>query len=138
MKPWLLVLAAGCSSTPAGPGVFEIGEWTDITGNPDLGALSSPDQQSVDFGIWKTKDGSWHIWECIRFTQVGGHTRLFYGWHAATPTGPWTADGIVMQADPSVGEAEGGLRAPFVLDDGTRYRMFYGTWDNLCEQTSSD
>ena len=136
MKRLLWLLAACGTTAPAKD--FTIGTWTDLTGNPDLGALTSPMQQPVDFGMWQARDGSWHIWECIRYTLLDGRTRLFYRWSAPAPTGPWTADGIAMQADPSVGETEGGLQAPYVFSDGTQYRMYYGTWDNLCQQTSAD
>jgi hypothetical protein len=114
------------------------GPWTNVTANPDLGVLTGPDQQPVDFAIWKDRNGGWHIWECIRFTLIGGNTRLFFHWQAPTPTGPWTPVGVAMTADPSVGEVAGGLQAPYVFDDGTRYRMLYGAWDSICSQTSDD
>lgn len=134
------VVIAGCSSPPIeGPAIPEIdGDWIQVTGNPDLGAFTTGYQQPVDFAIWQVADGSWHIWECIRLTLVGGRSRLFYHWQAAEMTGPWTPVGIAMIADPSLGETEGGLQAPYVFHDGTQYRMLYGTWTTICAQTSTD
>src|SRR5688572_8744985 len=38
------------------------GEWWPVSGNPDLGYLTGPRQQPVDFGIWKAGDNTWQIW----------------------------------------------------------------------------
>src|SRR5215468_905713 len=56
------------------------GEWWTIAGNPDLGPLTSPKQQPVDFAVWPAADGTWQLWSCIRSTKERGHTRLFYHW----------------------------------------------------------
>ncbi len=130
-----IALVAACADPPS---VAIDGAWTNATGNPDLGALTSAMQQPVDFTIWQAADGTWHIWECIRFTLVGGNTRLFYRWQAASPLGPWTPDGIAMEADPSVGEIAGGLQAPYVFREADRFHMFYGAWESICSQTSVD
>src|SRR5689334_9093894 len=53
-----------------------------IAGDPDLGALTDPRQQPVDFAIWRAADGAWQLWSCIRGTKCGGKTRLFYRWEA--------------------------------------------------------
>jgi hypothetical protein len=55
-------------------------DWWQVAGNPDLGDLTSEQQQPVDFGIWQAADGSWQIWSCIRKTKETGKTRLFHGW----------------------------------------------------------
>lgn len=116
-----------------------IGAWTDITGVPDLGALNGPGQQPVDFSVWQAADGTWHLWSCIRFTNVGGNSRLFYEWTSPSLTAPnWTPVGIAMRADPNVGEAEGGLQAPHVFRDGATFHLFYGAWQTICSATSSD
>lgn len=136
LVPLALAVVTGCTH---GPTTVELdGEWVDITGNPDLGTLGAPAQEPVDFAIWQAADGGWHIWECIRFTMVGGNSRLFFHWQAATPTGTWTPVGIAMTADPSVGEVAGGLQAPFVFNDVTQFHMLYGAWESICAQTSSD
>src|SRR5262245_21645270 len=96
-----------CGDNAPVPGRPEIvGDWWTIAGVPDLGALSAPGMQPVDFTIWQAADGTWNLWSCIRFTKVGGHSRLFYHWQSASLTAPdWTPIGIAMEADPSVGEA---------------------------------
>ena len=116
-----------------------IGDWWQIAGDPDLGALTSPRQQPVDFGIWQAGDGTWQLWSCIRQTNEMGHTRLFHRWEGAQLTDPnWKPMGIALRADPAAGEAPGGLQAPFVFRDAARWVMFYGAWDAICSASSSD
>jgi hypothetical protein len=110
-----------------------------VAGDPDLGPLTNPKQQPVDFSIWQAADGTWQLWSCIRHTKEAGKTRLFHRWEGPTLTDrDWKPMGIAMQADPKVGEVQGGLQAPFVFRDGERYVMFYGGWLNICSATSSD
>lgn len=115
------------------------GDWIDITGVPDLGPLNAAGQQPVDFTVWQAADGTWHLWSCIRFTAEPGNSRLFYEWTSPSLTAPaWTPRGIAMRADPSVGEAEGGLQAPFVFEGGATFHLFYGAWQSICAATSTD
>jgi len=115
-----------------------IDEWT-IAGDPDLGDLTSPKQQPVDFAIWQAADGTWQLWSCIRNTKCGGNTRLFYRWEGKRLTDKnWKPMGIVMQADPKYGETPGGLQAPHVVKIGDVYHMFYGDWQHICLATSRD
>ncbi|UCH35751.1 MAG: hypothetical protein JSV65_05205 [Armatimonadota bacterium] len=115
------------------------GEWWTVAGDPDLGALTDPKQQPVDFAVWRAADGTWQLWSCIRNTKCGGHTRLFYRWEGRNLTDPdWTPIGVAMQADPQFGETPGGLQAPHVLRIGGVYHMFYGDWENICLATSAD
>jgi len=112
--------------------------WT-VAGNPDLGKFSSPLQQPVDFAIWQAADGTWQLWSCIRATKVPGHARLLYRWQGPRLTdATWQPMGIALMADPSVGETEGGLQAPFVLKAGSTYFMLYGDWEHICLATSTD
>ena len=114
-------------------------KWWTIAENPDLGEYTSPRQQPVDFGIWQARDGTWQLWSCIRHTNCGGNTRLFYGWEAKNLTDSlWTPKGIMMEADTSVGEHLGGLQAPHVIVKDDLYYMIYGGWDQLCLATSKD
>ena len=115
------------------------GPWWQVAGNPDLGPYTSEKQQPVDFGIWRAKDGTWQIWSCIRHTKCGRHTRLFYRWEGRQFTDcDWKPMGIAMEADTSLGEAEGGLQAPHVfIEDGTYY-MVYGDWNRICLARSDD
>jgi len=137
MRALVLFVLAACHEPVLVPAVD--GEFWRIATNPDLGPLTGPGQQPVDFSIWQAADGSWQLQGCIRFTQVGGNTRLFYRWQGPSlDARDWTPMGIAMIADPSLGETEGGLQAPYVFRDGATFHMFYGAWDNICSATSSD
>jgi len=115
------------------------GEWWQVAGDPDLGPLTSPRQQPVDFALWQAADGTWQLWSCIRHTKCGGHTRLFYRWEGKRLTDKgWTPMGIAMQADPKCGEARGGLQAPHVIRIEGVYHMFYGDWNSICLAKSKD
>ncbi|MGZ5566787.1 MAG: hypothetical protein ACXWKG_07215 [Limisphaerales bacterium] len=116
-----------------------VGDWWQVAGDPDLGNLTNPKQQPVDFAVWHAADGTWQLWSCIRGTKEPGNTRLFYRWENARLTEPnWKPMGIAMRADPKTGEAQGGLQAPFVFRDGARFVMFYGGWNDICSATSTD
>src|ERR1035437_2034087 len=115
------------------------GEWWHVAGDPDRGKYSNPKQQPVDFAIWQAADGSWQIWSCIRGTNCGGKTTLFYRWQGSAITDrEWQPMGIAMEADPAFGETAGGLQAPHVLKIGAGYYMFYGDWENICKARSMD
>ena len=115
------------------------GTWWQIAGNPDLGSYTSEQQQPVDFGIWQAADGTWQLWSCIRKTNCGGNTRLFYRWEGKSLTDRnWTPMGIAMMADTSLGETSGGLQAPFVIKKDKIYYMVYGDWGNICLAQSTD
>jgi hypothetical protein len=115
------------------------GNWWQIAGDPDLGAYTAPEQQPVDFGIWQAADGTWQLWSCIRHTNCGGNTRLFYRWEGKSLTDTdWKPMGIAMEADTTLGEAKGGLQAPHVIHVNGTYYMFYGDWGNICLATSTD
>jgi Glycosyl hydrolases family 32 N-terminal domain len=116
-----------------------VGDWWQVAGDPDLGELTSPKQQPVDFGVWQAADGTWQLWSCIRNTKERGHTRLFYHWEGAKLTEPnWKPMGVAMRANTKTGELEGSLQAPFVFRDGIRFVMFYGGWNDICSATSAD
>jgi hypothetical protein len=136
-------IEAGTSSE-AGPSPVSLvphidGAFWQVAGQPDLGLIGSPNQQPVDFSVWQAADGTWQLWSCIRNTNVGGATRLFYRWEGQNLTDSnWTPKGIVMQADPTVGETPGGLQAPYVTKIGGSFHLFYGDWQHICHATSSD
>lgn len=116
-----------------------VGEWWQVTGNPDLGERSTDRQQPVDFGIWQAKDGTWQIWSCIRDANVGDNKRLLYGWEAENFTDTeWTPMGVKMEADTSLGEVSGGLQAPHVIIKDGIYYMLYGGWGTICLAKSED
>jgi hypothetical protein len=115
------------------------GQWWTVAGDPDLGPLTHPKQQPVDFGIWQAADGTWQIWSCIRGTKEPGKTRLFHRWEGAKLTDSnWTPRGIAMQADPALGETQGGLQAPYVIRHEGKFWMFYGDWAHICLALSTD
>ena len=115
------------------------GDWWTVAVDPDLGPLTKPQQQPVDFGIWQAADGTWQIWSCIRGTKEPGKTRLFHRWEGAKLTDEnWTPKGIALQADPALGETQGGLQAPYIIRHEGRFWMFYGDWVNICLATSTD
>src|SRR5437660_12455683 len=123
----LVLACAACGDDRLLPSAPEIvGDWWDISGVPDLGPLNGMGQQPVDFTIWQAADGTWHLWSCIRFTAVGGNSRLFYHWQSSSLTASnWAPVGIAMEADPDVGEVPGGLQAPYVFRDSAEYHLFY-------------
>lgn len=131
---------ASAADTPATIPVPQIdGPWWQVAGDPDLGRLTSRDQQPVDFAVWQAADGTWQLWSCIRNTNCGGNTRLFHGWEGCRLTDrDWKPLGVVMQADAKLGESPGGLQAPHVIRHDGTYYMFYGDWCNICLATSRD
>ena len=116
-----------------------VAPWWQVAGDPDLGALTDPKQQPVDFGVWQAADGTWQLWSCIRKTKEPGNTRLFYRWQGAKLTDAnWQPMGIAMQADAKFGEPPGGLQAPFVFHRGMEFLMSYGDWAQICLASSKD
>lgn len=115
------------------------GDRIEIAGDPDLGNLTDPKQQPVDFAIWQAADGTWQLWSCIRGTKTPGKTRLFHAWESPELTrANWKPKGIVMQAEERYGETAGGLQAPHVINISNVFHMFYGDWENICAATSTD
>lgn len=115
------------------------GEWWAIAGNPDLGHYTSKEQEPTAFGIWKAADGTWQLFSCIRKTNCGGKTRLFYRWQSDKITDKnWKPMGIAMEADINFGETPGGLQTPHATRIGGEYLMVYGDWDNICLAKSQD
>ncbi|MCB0669635.1 MAG: hypothetical protein KDC80_27610 [Saprospiraceae bacterium] len=116
-----------------------VSDWWQIANNPDLGELTSEDQQPVDFGIWQANDGTWQVWSCIRKTKEPGKTRLFHGWEGNNLIDKnWTAKGIMMRGDTTLGEEAGGMQAPYVIKMDGKYKMFYGDWNRICLAESID
>lgn len=136
--------APGTDHRPLMPRVD--GPWWQVAGNPDLGDLTGPPkggrgvQQPVDFSVWQAADGTWQLWSCIRNTNCGGNTRLFYRWEGKSLADPdWKPMGIAMQADcPKYETRVGGLQAPHVVRIEDVYHMIYGDWNYLMFQRSND
>ncbi len=144
----LAVLSAGSpgnlifGTAPGFPVPVIDGEWWNVTGNPMDHAFATENQEPVDFAVWQAKDGTWQMWSCFRKTKAGGEkglTRFFYRWEGRHPTDRnWKPMGIVMDADPGLGETPGGLQAPHVVKVGDLWHMFYGDWVNICHAASRD
>lgn len=138
---WIAGLfAAAALAQVGGPLVPVIeGEWWTVARSPDLGPLTKPEQQVVDFAIWKAADGTWQIWSCIRNTAEPGRTRLLHRWQGGSITQTdWTPMGIAMRADPNFGETPGGLQAPYVFELDGHFEMFYGDWVNIRRARGQD
>ncbi|HEY0867975.1 MAG TPA: hypothetical protein VGE01_11375 [Fimbriimonas sp.] len=131
----LASLMLASTDLPAIDGDF----WTVAT-SPDLGPeVSTPNQQPVDFSIWKAADGTWQLWSCLRGTKIGGTGRVLIGWEGQSLTDrDWAFKGIQMDGLPEYGETQGGLQAPHVFRNGSQYWMAYGDWNNICFATSND
>jgi hypothetical protein len=115
------------------------GAFWQVAGVPDLGMYNSPNQEPVDFAVWQAADGTWQLESCIRYTNVGGESRLLYRWEGKNLTdSDWTPVGIAMMADTSLGETAGGLQAPYVFKVGGVYHMLYGDWQHIAHATSTD
>jgi hypothetical protein len=115
------------------------GDWWRIAGNPDLGELGSPEQEPVDFAIWQAADGTWQLQSCIRKSREGGKGRLFHRWEGARlEDHDWKPMGIVMRADPALGETLGGLQSPFVFRAGDAFQMLYGDFQSIARARSTD
>ncbi len=115
------------------------GDWWQVAGNPDLGELTSPEQEPVDFAIWQAADGTWQLQSCIRKTKEGARGRLFHRWEGARLTDrDWKPIGIAMRAEPAYGETLGGLQAPFVFRALGAYQMFFGDFQNIARATQRD
>ena len=58
--------------------------------------------EPVDHHIFRGADGTWHLWGCVRRTNVG---RILYHWQAdSLVQTPWTETGEIMRCDPGAGE----------------------------------
>lgn len=132
-RAWIVLLAAAAFGAEPVLAPRIEGDWWQVAGDPDLGKYTTPKQQPVDFAVWPAADGTWQLWSCIRATNCGGRTRLFYRWQGAKITdADWQPMGISMEADAAFGETPGGLQAPHVIKVGAEYVMFYGDWENIC------
>ncbi|HEX2463929.1 MAG TPA: hypothetical protein VHR17_04825 [Thermoanaerobaculia bacterium] len=115
------------------------GDWWQVAGNPDLGELTAPDQEPVDFAVWQAADGTWQLQSCIRKTKEPGRGRLFHRWEGGRLTDrDWKPIGIAMRAEPALGETLGGLQAPFVFRVGDAFQMFFGDSQNIARARSAD
>lgn len=111
------------------------GDWWLVGRAPaDLKPREGTHVEPVDHHILKANDGYWHLWGCVRRTEVG---RVLYHWRSKNlEDSPWEETGEYMRCDFSYGECiddweyYGGkewMQSPyFVRDFYGKYYMFYG------------
>ncbi len=115
------------------------GPWRVIAPSPDLAAAigertvsadSELRNEPNDHCIFRTDEGAWHLWACVRRTVVG---RVLCHWEAASfEQTPWRLTGEIVRCDRSAGESRVDwhghefLQSPFVVREGGRWYMFYG------------
>jgi len=89
-----------------------------VAGNPDLGELTTPQQQPVDFGVWQAADGAWQLWACMRGTAVGW---LLYGWQGESLEQEHWSDYTIVSEGGRAGNGNVNAESPFVIfiDDFT-------------------
>ncbi|TFG72760.1 MAG: hypothetical protein E4H27_02030 [Anaerolineales bacterium] len=97
--------------------------------NPDT-PEEAPTHECVDHHVFRSDDGAWHLWGCIRKTTVG---RILYRWEGISLTAaPWQPSGEIIRVDRDAGESlahHGGeecIQSPFVVVVDGSYFMFYG------------
>lgn len=86
--------------------------------------------EPVDHHIIKGDDGYFHLWGCVRNTEVG---RVLYHWRARNLTdSPWEETGQYFRCDFDMGECiddwygQEWLQSPYFVKEGGKYYMFYG------------
>ena len=86
--------------------------------------------EPVDHHIFRGADGTWHLWGCVRRTNVG---RILYHWKAQSLVQtPWTETGELMRCEPGAGECiddfagEEWIQSPYFVSEAGVYYMFYG------------
>lgn len=106
------------------------GELWHIGNNPDLGELHGEKQEVVDHATFQSDDGNWHLWACIRGTEVG---RILYRWEGESlEQRDWEPKGIALRVDRSYGESinehdgREWIQAPHVIVKDGVHHLLYG------------
>ena len=86
--------------------------------------------EPVDHHLFKGKDGFWHLWGCVRNTDVG---RVLYHWRARTlEQSPWEETRQYFRCDFGVGECiddfygQEWMQSPYIVEHKGKFYMFYG------------
>jgi hypothetical protein len=137
---WWLIGPAPKDLSPASPEEVErlVAERRKLSGREDkqyddsgrIMASKLGKIEPVDHHIFQGPDGYWHLWGCVRNTNVG---RVLYHWRARTlEQSPWEETKEYFRSDAKAGECiddwygQEWLQSPyFVYEKGTYY-MFYG------------
>lgn len=104
------------------------GPWIQIAGAPPLERWASDRAEPVDFTVFRSDDGMWHLISCIRKTSHPGGGRLLYRWSSPVLHSPgWTPAGIFLESQEALGHREGMVQAPHHVLDGERHYILYNS-----------
>lgn len=88
------------------------------------------DYEPNDHHIFQDKQGIWHLWACVRDTEVG---RILYHWKTDDLTAsPWQSTGEYIRSDTTYGESLVDwygfefIQSPFIVETDSLFYMFYG------------
>ncbi len=136
----LFLLTVACSPAEEPVKMVPVVEdgWWDIGPEPDLtplglqpeGPYDVQPNQPNDHHIFRDVNGTWHLWACVRGTEVG---RILAHWRAdSLEQSPWEFTGEVIRANKEAGESliewKGleFIQSPYVVETDTLFYMFYG------------
>ena len=104
------------------------GPWRRLAAPPKLERFATGKEQTVDFTIFRSKDGAWHLVSCVRQTAHPGGGRLLYRWESSDlEASDWAPKGIFLTSDAALGHREGVVQAPHaVVEDGVWW-FFYNS-----------
>jgi hypothetical protein len=114
------------------------GPWRRLAAPPKLERFGTGREQTVDFTVFRSKDGAWHLVSCVRQTAHPGGGRLLYRWESGDLEAEnWEPKGIFLTSDPALGHREGVVQAPHgVVEDGVWW--FFFSSDGARAMTSPD
>ena len=86
--------------------------------------------ECVDHHLYRSTDGAWHLWGCIRGLTTG---RILYHWEGERlDRGPWQQTGESIRPDHEAGESlhewdgQEWIQSPFVVKDISHFHFFFG------------
>ena len=139
----LTILIAILAVTAAGPDQAEDsllvpvldGKWWQIAPHaPDVGELSTGDENACDFALFQVRDGSWRCIACIRGTKAPGQ-RIFYQWMSDRITDEnWKPIGLLDVERGQVGKPRQptSVQAPHPLVRNGKWYLFYNSAGARC------
>ncbi len=113
------------------------GDWRVIAPPPDLSAIlpernreAVRDRQPNDHHLFQDRLGVWHLWACVRQTEVG---RVLAHWISPSlEASPWAFTGELIRADRNAGESlvawkdQEFIQSPYFVEHDGLFYMFYG------------
>jgi hypothetical protein len=102
------------------------GPWIRLAAPPKLERFATGKEQTVDFTVFRSADGAWHLVSCVRQTAHPGGGRLLYRWESKSlEAADWEPKGVFLTSDVSKGHREGMMQAPHcVQEDGVWWLFF--------------